>query len=299
MAALISAGPPTNARSPWPGAATRRALFLGLCMVVFLAPALISLVQGAWQTESGSLAPIVLALGGWTLWHSVLNNREATRPGSLLPWAIAMIVAGAIGSVASAIQMSALSGFAAWLGGVATFYALYGSECTKRCAFPLLFLALVIPAPYALTMRLNADLRSWLADWAIAASHAMGFNVAGEHGAIIVEQYVLAVENACAGANSTLSLVAIGLLYAYWVMRAGWTKMAVIMLAAVPIALVANVARVVFLIVLVAGFGSSILDSAIHPVSGVVSFSIALALLTGLSRIVDAIRPREAPHQAP
>ena len=271
-----------------------RSVLLAGCAVVFALPALVALSRGAWRSEAGSLAPIVIALGGWTLWQAFREHREVAAPGSPVVWAPILGSAIILSAFAAAIAMASLQTLAVWLGCVAAFYAVFGKAMVRACAFPLLFLGLTIPLPFSLSMPLNAALRAWVADRAVGWGSSIGLDAALEQGNVIVGQYVLGIENACAGASSTLSLIAIGLLYAFWVMRGGWVPMVIVALASVPIAMAANVARVVALMAMVAASGTGVLDTWLHPVSGLISFSIALALLVIVSKLALLTAPRIA-----
>ncbi|AKH42810.1 exosortase [Altererythrobacter atlanticus] len=270
--------------------AARRHILLWLCCALFLLPAILMLSAQSWQSEAGSLAPLVLCLGGWTLWQVCRNNRDEARPGSLSIWAACMVAIALAYLFASTIEMAALAALAAWAGGTITFYLFLGPVMLRRCAFPLLFLALAIPAPYAVSASVNGWLRGWLSVWSVDMARALGLDAVLDQGKIYVEQYVLVVENACAGMSSTISLVAIGLLFAFWIHGGGWMRTAAMAALAVPIAILANVLRVVVLILLVSEQGSRILATGIHPLSGVLSFTLALALLLLAFWIVDLPR---------
>lgn len=263
-------------------------LLLPLCLALFLLPAMIGLAGQTWRTEAGSLAPLVLCLGAWTLAHDVRRNRAIARPGALLPWGIAMTLATLGYVFASAISMVSLMALAAWVGGVATFQARYGWEMVRRCAVPLAFLGLTVPLPYMLSVRMNFALQSGLSDHAVALAAMVGLDVARDAGSIAIGPYIVAVENACAGVSSTLSLVAIGLLFAHWVGNTDTRRALLIALFAVPIALFANLLRVVALLGLVSVYGAQIIDTIIHPLSGVLSFIFAMALLLLVLRGMSA-----------
>jgi len=126
---------------------------------------------------------------------------------------------------------------------------------------------------------MNAALREWVSENAVQLAATLGMNVAVASDGIIIDQYKLAVENACAGMSSTLSLVAICLLFAYWVRGASPKTALGLAAIAIPIALTTNVLRVVLLLLLVSHFGSSILDTLVHPLSGLISFGVAAILL--------------------
>jgi exosortase len=261
------------------GGVTAGDLYLGVASLVFLAPCIESLLEGSWTTEAGALGPLVLAAGLGTLWSRYRECRQSASPGNG-GIAAALLVPAALGYLAArAINMSALLCAAGWLALVAVFYAVAGREVVRRCWFPLLFLLIVIPLPYALTVEATAVLRNVLADGATRVAAALGLEVAVNGYAVYVDQYELSIESACAGLSSTVSLLAVGLLYAYWVREAGWKRMALIALAAFPVALLANLLRIVLLLGAVHWGGASVLATPLHPISGFVSFALALAML--------------------
>ena len=257
---------------------------LSAAFALFAGSAVVDLVRTNWRSDTGSLAPIVLALGGYTLWRDYSRSRGSARPGSAMIWIPILLLAALLLVFASAIAMASLGALAAWLAGVAVLYALFGKEVVRRCAFPLIFLAMVVPLPYTLSMPANAALRGFVADWAVAIAAWLGMNVAQDPGVVIVGPYELAIENACAGANSTLTLVSLSVLYAYWIRTRSVARAWFAGALAIPIAMAANIGRVIALMALVQWQGSAILETAIHPISGFVSFALAAALLLGVDR---------------
>ncbi len=254
--------------------------------LLFAAPAVADLARTSWQTEAGSLAPLVLTLGGFALWREVLIARPLSQRGSPAIWVSSLLIASLLLIFASAITMASLSALAVWAGGVSLIYALYGLPVLRKCLFPLGFLAMVIPLPYTLSMPANAALRGFVAEQAVALGTFVGLDAAIERGTIIAGPYVLAIENACAGANSTLSLVSISVLYAYWIRNHSTLRAWLAGALAVPIAMSANIGRVVALMALVEWRGSSVLSTILHPLSGLVSFTLAIGLLLLIDRIV-------------
>ena len=263
-------------------------------VLLFLAPAIIALAQESWTTEAGSLAPIVILLGAWTIFNTLRAGRakEAYDPGSLLLWGVLIVPVILIYAFAQAIEMTALMALAAWTGTTLTIYGWFGGQAIRRCAVPLMFTALCVPLPYALSVQLNAELRTWTSEHAVNLADKIGLDAALGQGEVIIGPYVLAVENACAGTSTTLSLVAIGVLYAYWIRKAGMATVIGLIILAIPIALAANVIRVVGLLALVSIFGDTILDTVLHPLSGVLSFVVAAMLLGGSAALISrAFKP--------
>lgn len=259
--------------------------YLLLACAVFLAPCIASLLEGSWTTEAGALGPLVLAAGLATLWSRFRESRALSAPGNPAVTAALLLPAVLIYFAARAINMSAALCAAGWLAMVAVLYCVHGGRVVRACWFPLLFLLIVIPLPYALTVEATAVLRNLLAQGATTLAAWLGLEVAVNGYAVYVDQYELSIESACAGLSSTVSLLAVGLLYAYWVRQAGWRRMAIIAAAAFPVALAANLVRIVLLLAAVHFGGSGLLATPFHPLSGFLSFSLALAMLLVIDRL--------------
>lgn len=283
MSATLSL--PSAAPAPAPLRLGGAGLWIIAAFALFALPAAIDLMRTTWRTEAGSLAPVVMALGGYTLWRDLDQARDLSRPGAAPVWIIVLMAAAAILLLASAAAIPSLGAIAVWLGGVATLYALYGPAVVRRCVFPLGFLAMIVPLPYTLSMAANGHLRTFVADQAVALAHMIGIDAAIDPGIVAVGPYILAIENACAGANSTLTLMSISVLYAYWVHKRSALRAWFAGALAIPIAMAANIARVVALLALVEWQGSAILSTAIHPLSGFISFLFAVAMLWLCDRV--------------
>lgn len=271
-------------------------LVLWLGSLAVLAPCVATLAEGSWTTEAGALGPIVLAAGAATLWSRFRECRALSVPGSLAV-AFLLLIPGAAGYlVGRAINMAVLLSASTWLVLLAVFYLRHGSTVVRRCWFPLAFLLIVIPLPHTLTVEATAELRNLLAGWATGIASAFGLEVAVNGYAVYIDQYELSIESACAGLSSTVSLLAVGMLYAYWVRAAGWRRMAVIALAAFPVALAANLVRILLLLLLVHWGGAKVLATPLHPISGFLSFSLALLMLLLIDQTAAAMRRRVSPR---
>ena len=108
--------------------------------------------------------------------------------------------------------------------------------------------------------------------------------------------YQLLVADACSGINSLFSLEAIALLYLHVVKRGGAARKAVIGLLIVPISVLANVLRVLFIALLTYHQGNAVGQSFVHELSGLFLFVVALLLIIGLDGLLDRLGlacPRE------
>ena len=57
------------------------------------------------------------------------------------------------------------------------------------------------------------------------------------------------------------------------------TRRVVVLLAAAPLAILANVLRVTFLVLMVVWTGPGVLESWVHPASGMMTFALALPVI--------------------
>lgn len=263
--------------------------YLLLACLAFLVPCVSSLLEGSWTTEAGALGPLVLAAGLATLWSRFRESRADSQPGNAGLSLALLVPAVLVYLAASAITMSAALCAAGWLAMVAVLYAAHGPRVVRACWFPLLFLLIVIPLPYALTVEATAILRNLLAGGATSLAAWLGLQVAVDGYAVYVDQYELSIESACAGLSSTISLLAVGLLYAYWVREAGWRRIALIAVSAFPVAVAANLVRIVILLAAVHFGGAKVLATPLHPLSGFLSFTLALAMLLAIDRFAFAL----------
>lgn len=246
------------------------------------------LAQRSWNTEQGAHGPLVLAIGLWLLWHEYQRHQALAAFGHL-PTALALLVLAAIGFVLGRmIGMVSLLCLAAWAGMVAVLYAYVGAAMLRRLWFPILFFLFVIPPPYTIVGPATRALKLWLSGTAIDSLGALGYEVAASGNALYVDQYELQLEAACAGLNSMVSLLAIGLFYAYLRRGCGVRHILVLTVLIVPVAIIANLVRVLALILLVHYLGPAVLDTLLHPLAGFLLFFVALALLI----VIDAFLSR-------
>ncbi len=257
--------------------------------ILWSLPALWSLAQQTWRTEAGSLAPLVLALGFWSLFESHRRVGHLASNGHAIPGVAVISLVLPVYLFASAIDLVSVMALCVWVAGVATFYVLNGAAVTRACMFPLAFLGLVVPLPYSLTLSGNVILRDFVARSASDLGRVFQMETASDAHYLFVDQYKLAIDTACAGLSSTMSLVAIGLLFVHWMQGTGWRGYLVAVIISAPIALLANVLRIVALLFLVKTLGPGLLDTAIHPLSGILSFGFALAMFAVMQRLVHRL----------
>ena len=102
---------------------------------------------------------------------------------------------------------------------------------------------------------------------------------------IFVPGHELFVANACAGLNSIVTLLPLGVVVATFLVRGTWQRAAVLA-SVVPLAMLGNVIRVVATAVLVTRFGVEYAEGGLHESFGVATFLLGTGALLGVARLV-------------
>jgi exosortase B len=263
-------------------------LFLGLA--VLAVPTLIAVATGSWTGEAGVHGPIVLATGIWLFarrWQELLSIQQPGRIGITLAVLIPSLLLYVFGRAFDFLVFQAV----AFLGVcLAVFYARFGAEAVRRMWFPILYLGFVVPLPNWVITTLTAPMKeyvSYTATWIL--SHA-GYPIVREGVTLYVAQYQLLVEDACAGLNSLISLTAISLFYIYILHNASWRYALFLMLWIIPVALLANLVRVIILVLITYHFGNAAAQGFLHSTAGLVMFATALLGIFLVDGVMSPVR---------
>jgi exosortase len=164
-----------------------------------------------------------------------------------------------------------------------------GTTRTRAIAFPLAFMAFMLPLPLALTERLHLLLREIGTAATAALVPVFGVTVYSEDTTLHLPGGILLVGDACSGFSTLYASCAVAALVAY--SNNSWRRRLMALAGAVPIAIAANIVRIVLLVLVVEWMGIGALDTWIHPGSGVLTFALALPAILWLGRPVEAPGP--------
>ncbi|HEX5133263.1 MAG TPA: exosortase/archaeosortase family protein [Candidatus Krumholzibacteria bacterium] len=215
----------------------------------------------------GFFVPLMAA---WLAWR----RRDAFIAAPRRPSAagLAVIVAGALlylaGVLAAELFTTRLSLVVVVAGLV---LALEGGARLRVLAFPVGFLLLMIPLPYVLYYRLTFPLQIESSRLAAGFLTATGLPVLRDGNVLHLEGYSLEVVTACSGLRSIMTLGTIGVFMMDFIRMppAGAVLYVALM---VPVAVTANVARLVTTAGIASIAGPERAESFLHELSGLVLF---------------------------
>jgi exosortase B len=273
----------------WSGLFTRHGLLLAACLSMAL-PTLYALATGPWTTEAGIQGPLVLATGAWLLLRRLPEIRAKAVPGSLPVATAMMLIAMPLYIFGRAFDFISIEVAALLLALFATAYAYVGFQVLKALWFPIFYLGFMIPLPGWVLDYITLPLKQFVSEVVTNALQWLGYPVARVGVTIYIAQYQLLVEDACAGLNSLVSLISIGLFYVY-ILHNSSAKYSILLLALViPIAILANVVRVTALVLLTYYFGDAVAQGFLHNFAGMVTFTSALLLIFLVDTLLRPVR---------
>ncbi len=165
--------------------------------------------------------------------------------------------------------------------------SLWGRPGLRAWAYPLAYAGLMIPLPGVLYSTLSFPLRQ-LATAASAEGLALaGLPVFRDGNVIHLARASLEVVDACSGIRSLLSLTAVSGALAY-VALPGWRRRLLLLAATLPVALLANILRLLATGFLAERYGQQVADGFLHTVSGVGVFLVGTLAILGLGRLLCA-----------
>lgn len=266
------------------------ALLLGLALLVV--PTLHSLATEYWTTDNGAHGPIILLTALWLFWRE--RQKIRLQPGGMSGTMLAMLLAPLLLLYAYGRSFDALFVESAALYLVLAVLGLFywGLHRMRRLWFAVLYAAFLIKPPSGLVAELTQPLKIWISESAVGLLHLMGYPVGNTGVSIQIAQYELLVQQACAGLGSMFSLLAIGLLYLHVTKPADRVRSIVLIAGIIPIAVIANLLRVMLLILLTYHAGNGVAQSFAHDLAGVITFVLAMIGMLGLDALLHRIRAR-------
>lgn len=262
----------------------------GMGMLAFVLPTMFDVARKSWSTEQGAHGPFILVTGIWLLWRERAAALAVIRPGSaaltliLLPPVLVLFVLARITGI---IEIESFAMYAALL---IVAYGVVGWAALRCVWFPLLYLLFVFPPPDTLFAILTQPLKIAVSHWSVHILQVLDYPVAGSGVTIQIGQYEMLVAAACAGMNSLMSLTALGLFYTYIRHSSNWRFMALLVIAIIPIAVFANLVRVVLLLLITYHFGEAAGQGFFHELAGMTMFVSALMAIFAVDLVATPLR---------
>lgn len=242
-------------------------------------PTIKALLDGPWQTEQEGHGPLIIAASIWLVWQcrnqfKGIDARPAPVAGwSLLLFGLLLMFLARTQEVLAAEVFSTIPVLAGCV------LIVSGWQSLRLVAFPIAFLIFAVPAPDWAIDAATVPLKVFISDMVTHLLYAAGYPIAQNGVMIMIGPYQVLVKDACSGLNSIFALSAIGVFYAYAFRWNSKLRSALLLLSIVPITVLANFIRVLTLVLMTYYGGVDLIEGAVHDLTGIGLFVIALALL--------------------
>jgi exosortase D (VPLPA-CTERM-specific) len=253
-----------------------------------------------WQNPNFSHGFFVPMFSAFVIWQE--RDQLARRPVRpswwglpILAFALCVLVVGQMGAE---LFLSRLSLLLVLAGLIVLFF---GWTLFRAMLFPWAFLVLMIPIPAILFNEITFPLQLLASRVAATTLPIFGVPVLREGNLIILAAMPLEVAEACSGIRSLMSLVTLAIIYGYLMERRLWMR-CLLAVASVPIAVLANSARIIGTGLLVQYWDPDKAEGYFHASWGWIVFVISLVMLYSLHRLLDWLLPSkdgEAQGKAP
>ncbi|UCE58149.1 MAG: exosortase [Phycisphaerales bacterium] len=253
-----------------------------------------SQLRDVWQNSAdysvGQLVPLAAAYMIWT-------NREKLRDlkPTPAPIGLGVFVMGVLMSVAGSYLLYAslenlgmvvcANGLVLWLIGRAGY---------RQLAYPCLFLFLMLPLPGRVHDAVMLPLQGFCARASASVLEIGGVPVERYGHVLEVAGQQAAVAEACNGLRMAVAFVIVIAVVAYLIRRPTWQKV-VVLVSAIPIAIVCNIARIVAMAYTYGAGYDFLVQGPLHDGAGILMMPLALAMvLLELWILSNVVVPREA-----
>jgi exosortase len=233
---------------------------------------------------------LVLPLALLFLW----SRRESFPSNEVSPsWWGGIVLAIAVGLriLAGRYYLLPLDGWTMPITMLGVVWMLYGTAVIKWSWPAIVFLWFMVPIPYSAELWLRVPLQAVATRLGTAMLIMLGQPALAEGNVIYLGDHTLFVEEACSGMRIFVGMFALAfafVLFSKW----SWWQKALVLIATLPVAIIANVMRIVVTGLLYQHVSTDAGQKFSHDVAGFVMIPFAAALLWLFLVYLDRLFPR-------
>ena len=290
-------------------------LAISFAIAFAYATVLVKLGRDWWNDENYSHGLLIPLIIGYIIWTQRSRLARAQAHPSLLLgggailFALFALWAGVAGAELYTQRLSLLL----LLAGITVYF--WGFRLLQLLLVPFGLFFLALPIPTIVFNKIAFPLQLFASRFAVWSMSMVGIPVLRQGNIIELKPLnsfdtkKLEVVEACSGIRSLMTLLTLAVVFAYFThtppdndpnsgKRFGWLRSywfwrsTILVVSAVPIAILTNAFRVSGTGVLAHYYGTAVADGFFHSFSGWAIYIVAFILLFGIGMILDRFRPR-------
>ena len=293
-------------------------LAISFAIAFAYATVLVKLARDWWSDENYSHGLLIPFIIGYIVWSQRDKFARATINPSLL-WGGAAILfalfalwAGVAGAELYTQRLSLIL----LLAGITVYF--WGWSLLRLLLVPFTLLFLAMPIPAIVFNKIAFPLQLFASRCAVWSMSMIGIPVLRQGNIIELKPLnsfdtkKLEVVEACSGIRSLMTLLTLAVVFAYfshspsgnppptsgkrfgWLKSYGFWRSVILVVSAIPIAILTNAFRVSGTGVLAHYYGTAVADGFFHSFSGWAIYIVAFILLFGIGMLLDRFKPDQA-----
>jgi exosortase len=256
-----------------------------LLLVGFLYHGILArLVVNWWEDPNFSHGFFVPAFSAFLIWQ---ERKSLAALPALPSWYGLAVIVGALGVLVVGVLGAELflsrSSCVLLLGGLVIYFM--GWPYFRKLAFPWAFLFLAIPLPTIIFNQISLPLQFLASRVATSVLSVLNVPVHREGNIIQLPAMSLEVVQACSGIRSLTSLGTLAIIYGYF-LEPKWFRRVLLVIAAAPIAILANAVRIVGTGLLVQYWDPDRARGFFHSFEGWLIFVLSLIMLFSVHNLM-------------
>jgi exosortase len=274
----------------------QRTLIVGLFVIVgayFLAfwPVVTDLLQTWIDNEDYSHGFFIIPVCCYLIWKKAsLTDFTSDRHNWLGLLAVFLGLGLYLAGLFS--QFRTLANLSFVFVGWASLFFLFGYHFFKKFGWELFLLIFMLPIPSRLYASITLPLQLIVTKISYVALQLFGIPVYREGNILQLANTTLEVVNACSGLRSILTIIVLAFVMACLFFQKSGYRIVLIAFA-IPLAVLANLIRVIVIAVFAQYGNTSFIDGTGHTLFGLALFSLVLWLLFLVSRTMECILQRK------
>lgn len=243
-----------------------------------------------WESEPDySHGYLVVPIAAVFLW----SRRDWFPWNDLHPswWGGAFLLAAVVMRVLAGLYyLLPLDGWTLPLTVAGAVWLLFGSAVLRWSWPSIVFLWFMVPIPFSAEHWLRVPLQSIATQLGTATLIMLGQPAVAEGNVILLGDHTLFVEEACSGLRIFVGIFALAFAFVLF-SRWSWWQKALVLLATLPVAIIANVTRIVVTGILYQSVSSEAGQKFSHDMAGFVMIPLAALLLWMFLVYLDRLFP--------
>lgn len=220
--------------------------------------------------------------------YFIYTRRDQLRRTPIVPsnYGLAVIIVGLgqliLAKIGAEFFLQRTSLIVVLLGLVLFFY---GWRYLSILFVPIAYLLFMVPLPAILWNTISFPMQLFASYLTEKVVYFIGIPIFREGNILHLAETTLEVVAACSGLRSLVTMFALSAALAFLSSLPNWKKL-LLFAAAMPIAVIANIARLSFTAILASQYGSQMAQGFLHEFSGIAVFFFGLGLLLIVNKLL-------------